>query len=125
MDVYDVVKIVIAIASFLFATLIPSIILLVNKWKALKKAKTEAEKQAIYNDMLGVANTLVGDAEDLYREVDAIVKQRGGTMGLVKKDGVMNKLQAICIEKGVEFDKEYWSNKIDEIVAVTRKVNAR
>ena len=126
MEVEVVLKIIIAVASFLVATLIPSIIALVKYVKSYKQAKTEAEKQAIYNDLLTEANSLIAAAEQTYKQVDTIIKQQGGAgSGAVKKDSVMTKLQAYCTEKGVAFDSEYWSGKIDEIVALTKQVNAK
>lgn len=126
MDAETIVKIVIAIASFLVATLIPSIILLIKKWKAWKAAKTDAEKQAIYNDMLTEANKLIAAAEDKYKELDKLIKSQGGAgCGADKKDDVMTKLQLYCNEKGLAYDAEYWSAKIDEIVALTKQVNTK
>lgn len=124
MDAETIVKIVIAIASFLLVTLIPSIILLVQKWKASKAAKTEAEKQKIMNEMLDLANELIVKAEETYGQVNQIVKQQSGKgLGAVKKESVITGLQAYCNEKGIAFDNEYWSKKVDEIVEVTKKVN--
>lgn len=126
MDAETIVKIVIAIASFLVATLIPSIILMVKKWKEAKVAKTDAEKQAIYNEMLTEANNLIAKAEDKYKELDALIKSQGGAgCGKDKKDDVMTKLQLYCNQKGLDFDADYWSTKIDEIVALTKKVNTK
>lgn len=140
MDAYTIVKILIAVASFCIVTLIPSIIMLVKKWKAYvaekekaAEAKTEAERAAaeaeaekIKNELLGEANSLVVAAEETYKVVDTILKERGQKgCGSVKKDSVMTKLQSLCIQKGVEFDAEYWGAKIDELVQLTRKVNAK
>lgn len=126
MDAEIIVKVIIAIATFVVATLIPSIIALVKYVKKYKAAKTEAEKQAIYNELLGEANKLIVSAEETYKQVDSLLKQQGGAgSGSVKKDSVMTKLQAYCIEKGVDFDTEFWSGKIDELVQLTRKVNAK
>lgn len=126
MDAEIILKIVIAVASFLTATLIPSIIALVKYVKSYREAKTDAEKQAVYNDLLSETNKLIAAAEQTYKQVDTIIKQQGGKgSGEVKKDSVMTKLQAYCSEKGVAFDAEYWSAKIDEIVALTKEVNAK
>lgn len=126
MGAETIVKIVIAIASFLVVTLIPSVILMVKKWKEAKAAKTDAEKQAIYNEMLSEANKLIASAEDKYKELDALIKSQGGAgSGKDKKDDVMTKLQLYCNEKGLSFDADYWSAKIDEIVALTKKVNTK
>lgn len=126
MDAEAIIAIISAVASFLLVTLIPSIIALVKFVKSYKSAKTDAEKNAIYNDMLTEVNKLIAAAEETYKEVDSILKGQGGTgSGTVKKDSVMTKLQAYCAEKGIDFDKEYWSAKVDEIVALTKQVNAK
>ena len=57
--------------------------------------------------------------------VDNILKQSGSSAGAVKKDTVMTKLQAYALDKGYEFDVAYWRNKVDEIVTLTKQVNAK
>lgn len=124
MDYKTIFAIISAIASFLFVTLIPSIIALVKTVKQAKNAKTDAEKQAIYNSLLDEVNNLITNAEETYKNVDTILKaQTGKGSGAVKKELVMTKLQASCLQKGIEFDSQYWSNKIDELVAMTKTVN--
>lgn len=125
MAVETIVKIIILVASFVITTAVPFIISLVNANKKRKEAKTEAEKQAAINEMAEVAKGFIVQAEQLYKEYDALMKANGSTGGLVKKDSVMSKLQAYALEKGYTFDAEYWSNKIDSIVELTRKVNAK
>lgn len=126
MDTKTILTIVSTIASFLFVTLIPSIIALVKKWKEAKNANTEAEKEAVYNDLLCQMNKLIANAEAAYKQVDDIVKQKCGQgSGVAKKDNVMTKLQNYCLQKGIEFDEAYWSKKIDDTVAMTKTVNAK
>lgn len=126
MDAETIVKILTAVATFLVATLIPSIIAMVKKWKQAKAATTEAEKEAIRNDMTDIAISLIAAAEKKYKELDTLIKSQGGVgCGADKKDDVMTKLQLSCNEKGIAFDAEYWSAKIDEIVAMTKQVNAK
>ena len=125
MEIKQILDIVITIASVLFTTLIPTTIVMFNRIKAAKNAKTEAERQAVINELTELAQGFVVDAEKLYKDIDAIVKQNGTTCGPVKKDSVMTKIQDACLEKGIEFDKEYWSAKVDDLVAVTRQVNAK
>ena len=124
MDYNQIIAIIGSVASFLFVTLIPSIIALVKKWKEAKAAKTEAEKEAIKNDMLNEVNKLISSAEETYKSVDTILKARGEKgCGNIKKESVMTKLQTYANQKGVEFDAEYWSKQIDGIVDMTKKVN--
>lgn len=125
MDIKDILTIVITIASFLFTVLIPTFVVMINRIKAVRKAKTEAEKQAAINDLRELATSFIVDAEVLYKDIDSIVKQQNKTCGAIKKDSVMTKIQDAAITKGVEFDKEFWSEEVDKLVAMTRKVNAK
>lgn len=125
-NVYIWLKIAIVLVVFLFGTVIPTAILLIKKWKEAKQAKTETEKQKAYNEMLDAAHSFIMSAEETYKQVDSILKEQGGSgSGSVKKDSVMTKLQAYCVEKGLAFDSEFWSAKVDEIVAMTKHVNAK
>lgn len=125
MALKDILTLVITIATFLFTVLIPTIIMLWKVRKAYKTAKTQAEKEAAINDLKALALNFVVEAESLYKDIDAIVKQSGKTCGAVKKDSVMTKIQDACLTKGVAFDKEFWSKEVDDLVAATRKVNAK
>lgn len=126
MEPQTIIAIISSIASFLLVTLIPSIIALVKYCKNYKNAKTDAEKEAIYNDMLNEVNNLIASAEETYKKVDAVLKQTCGTgSGELKKEYVMSRLQTYCSEKNVQFDRDYWSKKIDEIVALTKSVNTK
>lgn len=120
-----IITIVSSLAGFLLTCLIPTVIVMINRIKAVRKAKTEAERQEALNDLKALAQDFVVDAESLYKDIDAIVKQNGKSCGAVKKDSVMTKIQDACLTKGVAFDKEYWSKVIDDLVAVTRQVNAK
>lgn len=125
MAIKDILTLVITLASFFLTVLIPTFIVMVNRIKAVKNAKTEAEKQAAINDIKTLAQGFVIDAESLYKDIDAIVKQNGKTCGAVKKDSVMTKIQDACLTKGVEFDKDYWGDIVDNLVTLTRQVNAK
>lgn len=125
MDYNQIIAIIGSVASFLFVTLIPSIIALVKNIKAKKEAKTEAERQAIENDMLNQVNGLIASAEETFKELDKSLKNNGQKgCGALKKDTVMNKLQTYALQKGIVFDADYWSKKVDELVTMTKKVNA-
>ena len=125
MDIKDILTIVITVASFLLTCLIPTVIVMINRIKALRKAKTEAEREKIINEIIDEAQGFVVDAENLYKDIDALVKGQGKTCGAVKKYSGMTKIQDACIVKGIAFDKEFWSKKVDDLVALTRKVNAK
>lgn len=126
MEIKDILTIISAVASFLLVTLIPTVIGLVKKWKDANAAKTDAEKQAIYNDMLNQVNSLVANAETTFAALDESLKSKGKSgCGALKKDIVMNKLQTYALTKGIEFDADFWGKKIDELVTVTKTVNAK
>lgn len=124
MDAQTIITIVGSIASFLLVTLIPSIFGFVKKYKDWKAAKTDAEREKIQNEMLDEVNKLVVEAEKTYASVDEVFKKNTGTgAGTIKKDNVMTKLQSFAMEKGIPFDREYWSKKVDDVVALTKQVN--
>lgn len=132
-----ILRIVYAVIAFL-AVVIPLVVALV---KAVKKkveinkqlqettdeaeiAKLQAANAEATNEMLDICNELIVNAEDLYSNVSALLKKDGSSAGAVKKDSVMSKLQAYALEKGYTFDTSFWSDKIDQIVEMTKKVNA-
>ena len=121
MDVMLIVKIVLA---FVLTSVIPFATAIIGGIKKSKSAKTEAEKQTALNEMSNVVMTFILNAEQLYKDVNAVIKQRGSSCGALKKESVMANLQAYAFDKGYDFDAEYWSNKIDEIVTLTKQVNA-
>lgn len=125
MQIKDILTLVITLASFFLTVLIPTFIVMINRIKAVKNAKTEAEKQAAINELKADAQTFIIEAENLYKDIDSIVKGQGKTCGAIKKDSVMTKIQSDCITKGVEFIADEWSAYIDEQVKLTRQVNAK
>lgn len=98
---------------------------LVNTTDEAEKAKLEALNSSATTDMLNVCNQLIANAETLYTDVSMILKREGKSAGAVKKDSVLSKLQAYAIEHGYNFDIDFWDTKIDEIVDLTKKVNAK
>ena len=138
----ETVKLIIAIAGFVLAfasTAAPLLVKLSIANKARKaaaeemsRAKTEAElaaaaaaKEKAMNDMIATAQELVKSAEKAYAGFDAVMKQQNSSAGAMKKEHVTAKLQTYALSHGYEYDEEFWSGKIDEIVAFTREVNAK
>lgn len=131
-------KIVYAVGGFLLAAipLVASMIAAIKAKckakKALAEATTEAEKAeaeaqnaAATAELREYANKLIEEAEKLYKDVDAKLKAEGKTAGLVKKDSVMSKLQLHALTLNTAFDAEAWSKYIDDVVAMTKVVNAK
>lgn len=126
MDLLTILKIVSAVLGAICTTIIPTTIALVKSIKAKKEAHTQAEREKATNDMLEQLNTLIETAEETYKQVDTLMKVNGyGSVGALKKETVLSKLQSYAIDRGYIYDAEYWSNKVDEVVALTRKVNAK
>lgn len=96
---------------------------LANATDEAEKAKLEAANSAAMTDMLNACNELITNAETLYSDISLLLKKEGKSAGAVKKDSVMSKLQAYAIERGYEFDAEYWDKKVNEIVSMTKTVN--
>lgn len=112
----NIIYMILGILSILISTVLPLVYKLVKSVKALKEAKTEAEKERAFNDMLKQAQSLIQAAESAFSELDKA--------GALKKESVVATLQAYALSNGYEYDAEFWSAKIDEIVAFTREVNA-
>ena len=109
----------------IISTGVPLVISLVQAIKARKAAETAAEKEKANNDLFAVAQELVAGAEKAFASLDAVMKQQNASAGPMKKENVTARLQAYALSKGYEYDADYWSAKIDEIVAFTREVNAK
>lgn len=114
MNWLEIAKIAVSVVSGLVPSLV-ALVVAIKKWH-----NTRAEK-----DMLEVVNGLIATAEQTFAGLDVVMKAKGESAGSVKKENVMTKLQAYAIEKGYKLDLEFWSAKIDEIVAFTREVNAK
>lgn len=123
MTIDKLITVSLSVLGFLITVLIPTVIFMVKKVKALKNAKTEAERLTILNELLSAARNSVIKAEELYKDTDAILKAQGKSSGALKKDKVMNDLHQLCFEKGIDFDEAYWSNEVEQIVAATKQVN--
>lgn len=93
--------------------------------KAKKAAISDAECAKAKNEMTERMTELIENAEVLYAAVDSALKANGDSAGVVKKDSVMSKLQAFAMSNNYLFDADYWSNKIDEYVKLTKMVNSK
>lgn len=118
-------------AVILLGTIVSFVTALVKNIKKYKAAKTEAEQEAALNDMTSAAQGFIADAEKLYENY---TKQLVGTgvavttsvkSGELKKKSVMSDLSQYALEKGYVFDSEYWSAVIDQLVELTKNVNAK
>ena len=113
-------------------SIILSVLKLRDARKQLKEAKTEEEKAAAEAalaqanaDLSDKVSQLVDEEEQLWKNYDGMLKNAGLKSGPLKKDSVMSKLQAYAIEKNYTFDSTVWSEKVDNIVKLTKSVNVK
>lgn len=125
MELGEIIRLIIVALSFVIGTAIPFIIALVNAIKAKKAAKTEAEKEKANTDLYNLAKSLVQGAEARFADYNAYMKNKGQSAGADKKKSVLTDLKDYALSKSYEWDAEKWSEAIDEIVALTRNVNAK
>ena len=125
MGTFEIIKIILSVVAGAISVGVPSIINLIKAIKNFKNAKTQIDKEQAYRDMKDQMKVLIQAAEIAYKNVNEIMKEKGSSAGLVKKDSVMMKLQSYAVEKGYSFDSELWSNEIDKEVEFTRNVNSK
>jgi flagellar basal body-associated protein FliL len=137
-NIATIIYIIIVFCSFLI-TAVPAVIAFVKAAKAKKQAKehaenatTEAERakaEAAYSaaelEMEQAAKSFIAEAEITYKSFDDLLKAKGQSAGAIKKETVLAKLRNYAIEKGITIDSEKWSERIDELVAFTKKVNSK
>ena len=120
-----IIKAIIVAAATFLVTDVPLIVKFMQELKARKNAQIEAEKTKALNDMLATAQAFVQNAEKAFEGYDKMLKQQGESAGAMKKDNVITKLQTYALQHGYDFDVTFWDEKIDEIVAFTKNVNAK
>ncbi len=87
-------------------------------------ALAEAAEAKAENDLTEKMQAAVQAAEIAHQAFDAVAKQNGNSLGAMKRESVLNKLQAYALSKGYTFDEERWGAAIDAYVATTKVVNA-
>ena len=127
MKLDTILTIIYTVLGFTATVVVPFVVAFIKKVKALKTSKNIAEKEAIINEMLGEAQKFVCDAEEMYKSYDALVKNNGvgESSGKLKKDKVMTNLQTLCLQRGINFDADFWSEQVERLVSVTKKVNVK
>ena len=70
MAIKDILTLVSVLLGFVTSVLIPSVIVMINRIKAVKAAKTEAEKQAAISDIKTLAQNFIVEAENLYKDIE-------------------------------------------------------
>lgn len=114
MSILEIFKeIVLPVLGFLSA-FISIIMYYVKSRKRLKNAKTDEEKQAIVNDIKSKTLGLISVAESLFAEVPK--------SGASKLKYVLENVQTLCEENGLEFVNTDWENYVNLIVGNSNAV---
>lgn len=135
MEWFDIIKYVIPVVAALLAAFFPSFY---SKLKAVRRATeavtaaneerdaavAEAAEAKAELDLTAAMQAAVQTAETSYQAFDAVAKQNGTTLGAMKREHVLDKLQAYALSKGYTFDAEKWGAALDAFVAATKIVNA-
>lgn len=120
----NILYVILGIIATFITTVLPIFLKLIKSIKAYRAAKTEAEAERAYNDMLAHAQEFIEAAEVAFEGYDKVMKAQGSSAGAMKKKDVTSALQVYALSHGYEYDAEFWSAKIDEIVTFTREVNS-
>lgn len=91
---------------------------------AAEDATAKAQDAQAELDLTEKMQAEVQAAETAYQMFDAVAKQNGTTTGAMKREHVLDKLQAYALSKGYTFDAEKWGAAIDAFILVTKVVNA-
>ena len=111
----DVLKIIIIILGVISTSVIPLIFALKRAKDNLDNAKNDADREKSIVDMINVVRQLIEVAEKTYAEAT----------GQEKKATVLMELEDYAKTRSYSFDLEYWSNIIDDLVSMTKKVNVK
>ena len=106
-------ELVAAVVSLL-ASLVGGGVYLVIRLTALKRAKTQGEKDAIIAEIKSHAYGLVAAAEQMMSDIPK--------SGQVKLLYVLNHIQKLCEEQNVPYDCESWTEFINGIIGTSNDV---
>lgn len=98
----------------LLSALIGYIVTLIKNGKNKKLVKA-AET---VNEIAELATEKVVEVEKLFSQAANVLKAVGVKTGEIKKESVMTYIEGRCVEKGILFDEEYWSERVEKLVSV-------
>lgn len=114
MDQIELIASAVAGGVVFLSTVVGFIISLIKSIKNARRANQEKATNEI--EKLTISKVL--DIEKLYSQASKILHSAGLKTGEIKKENVMNYIEAQCNEKKIDFDKDYWSNQIEELIKV-------
>lgn len=104
MDLLEQIASAVATGVVLISTLIGLIIGIIKSAKTARCANIEKAMQEIEN--LTISKVI--DIEKMYSQASRILHSAGIKTGEIKKENVMNYIEAQCNEKKIDFDRDYW-----------------
>ena len=102
-----------AIASLL-TSIIFAIVYYVKRFRALRGAKTQAEKDAIISELKSHTYGLVAVAEQMFADIP-----KAGASKLLY---VLNHIEKLCTEQNIAFNEDSWKEFINGIVGASNDV---
>lgn len=89
-------------------------------FSAVKNCKNKkiAKAAQTANEITELAAQKVAEVEKLFSQATYVLKAAGIKTGEIKKESVMTFIKGSCIEKGITFDADYWSEKVEKLVEV-------
>ena len=106
--IFEILSTVVGVAG-----LLAGVVVLIVRLVELGKAKTSEEKAKVLKDIESDLLAYISMADATFSKVPK--------SGASKLEYVLNKVQQVCITCGVEFEKEKWTEKINNIVGKTNK----
>lgn len=111
MSVYNWIFIIAII--LLAAIYIVTIIVKIVNYIKNKSTKNESvDLKDVWQIVVNGALAFVEDAENVFNTIS------NGKAGPLKLDRVLSKIKELCLDEGVTYDKEYWTNFIETVVKI-------
>ena len=111
MSVYNWIFIIAII--LLAAIYIVTIIIKIVNYIKNKSTKNESvDLKDVWQIVVDGALAFVEDAENVFNTIS------NGKAGPLKLDRVLSKIKELCLDEGVTYDKEYWTNFVESVVKI-------
>lgn len=85
--------------------------------KSFKNKKLARIAEAT-NEIADLAMEKVVETEKLFSKSAQILIATGVNTGEIKKEQVMSYIEVKCAEKGIEFDSDKWSERVENLIKV-------
>lgn len=102
------------------------LVMQIIKYVKLRKSN-ELDKQteseiAFIDETTGKLLEYIAIAEEKYNSLKALGSK---TTGEMKLSDVLAQVKIDCLNKGIKYDNDFWANRVDKLVDLTKKVNVK